>query len=96
LPDVAQPFGYRYGSLRNLVSAFRARWRAGQAPPFSATLFADGRSEQIPRNRSASRRSRLQPTAVNSASLPGAACGPASRVSSCSCRCWRVSTSTRW
>jgi hypothetical protein len=96
LPDVAQQFGYRYGSLRNLVSDFRARWRAGQAPPFSASPFADGRSDRTLSYRSASRRSRLLPTAVNSPSLPGAACALASQASSCSCRCWRASASTRW
>ena len=35
LPQVAQQFGYSYGSLRNLVADFRARYRIGQAPPFS-------------------------------------------------------------
>jgi hypothetical protein len=96
LPHVAQQFGYRYGSLRNLVSDFRAHWRAGQAPPFSASPFADGRSDRTPRNHSVSRRSRPRQTAVNSPSLPDAACAPASRACSCSCPCWRVCTSTRW
>jgi hypothetical protein len=31
----AQRFGYRYGTLRNLVAEFRARARNGQLPPFS-------------------------------------------------------------
>jgi hypothetical protein len=94
--EVAQQFGYRYGSLRNLVSAFRARWHAGQAPPFSASPLAAGPSDLAPSNHSVSRRSRPLQTAVNSPSFPGAACAPASRACSCSCRCWRACTSTRW
>ena len=35
LTEVAQQFGDRYGSLRNLVAQFRAQCRAGQIPPFS-------------------------------------------------------------
>jgi hypothetical protein len=35
LTEVAQRFGYRYGTLRNLAAEFRARSRAGQSPPFS-------------------------------------------------------------
>jgi hypothetical protein len=35
LTEVAQRFGYRYGTLRNLVAEFRARSRTGQLPPFS-------------------------------------------------------------
>jgi hypothetical protein len=35
LTEVAQRFGYRYGTLRNLVAEFRAQCRTGQVPPFS-------------------------------------------------------------
>jgi hypothetical protein len=35
LTEVAKRFGYRYGTLRNLVAAFRAQSRTGQSPPFS-------------------------------------------------------------
>lgn len=41
LHQVAQQFGYRYGSLRNLVMDFRAQCQAGQAPPFSPRHVAD-------------------------------------------------------
>jgi hypothetical protein len=34
LIEVAQRFGYRYGTLRNLVAEFRAQCRTGQFPPF--------------------------------------------------------------
>lgn len=33
--DVAQRLGFAYGSLRNLVSGFRAQIERGQSPPFS-------------------------------------------------------------
>lgn len=35
LTEVAQRFGYPYGTLRNLVAEFRAQSRTGQFPPFS-------------------------------------------------------------
>jgi hypothetical protein len=35
LTEVAQQFGYRYGTLRNLMTQFRAQCRTGQIPPFS-------------------------------------------------------------
>jgi hypothetical protein len=96
LADVAQQFGYRYGSLRNLVSDFRARWRAGQAPPFSAPHFADGLRDRTPRHRSASRSERPLRTAGNWLSPQGGAYAPASLASFSSCRCWHVCASTRW
>jgi hypothetical protein len=33
--DVAQRFGFAYGSLCNLVAQFYRQIRAGQTPPFS-------------------------------------------------------------
>jgi hypothetical protein len=41
LTEVAQRFGYRYGTLRNLVAEFRARSRSGQFPPFSPLPHTD-------------------------------------------------------
>ena len=41
LPDIARQFGFTHGTLRNLVSRFRARCEAGQVPPFSFPLSAD-------------------------------------------------------
>ncbi len=41
LPDIARHFGFAHGTLRNLVSRFRARCHAGQVPPFSFPLRAD-------------------------------------------------------
>jgi hypothetical protein len=40
LADVAQAFGYRYGTLRNLVSRLRTHCHAGQMPPFSIRRVA--------------------------------------------------------
>jgi hypothetical protein len=36
LPDIARQFGFAHGTLRNLVSQFRAGGQAGQVPPFSS------------------------------------------------------------
>jgi hypothetical protein len=44
LPDIARQFGFAHGTLRNVVSQFRARCQAGQVPPFSVLLRADDRS----------------------------------------------------
>jgi hypothetical protein len=40
LPEIAQAFGYRYGTLRNLVTEFRAQCRADHLPPFSLRRHA--------------------------------------------------------
>jgi hypothetical protein len=65
LLQVAQQFGYAYGSLRNLVSAFRAQGATGQAPLFSPNRPAAGRTDPIPSPRLRSRSYRLRPTAGN-------------------------------
>lgn len=65
LPQVAQQFGYAYGSLRNLVSAFRAQCGTGSAPLFSPTRCADGRTNLIPSHRLVGRSYRLRRTAGN-------------------------------
>src|SRR3954467_5396029 len=41
LTVVAQRFGYRYGTLRNLVAEFRAQSRTGESPPFSPPRLMD-------------------------------------------------------
>lgn len=35
MPDIARQFGLAHGTLRNLVSQFRAQCQSGQLPPFS-------------------------------------------------------------
>ena len=41
LTEIAQTFGFGYGTLRNLVTAFRSQCSAGQVPPFSCNRRAD-------------------------------------------------------
>ncbi len=65
LLQVAHQFGYAYGSLRNLVSAFRAQCGAGQAPPFSPTRSPDGRTDLIPSHRLVGRSYQRRRTADN-------------------------------
>jgi hypothetical protein len=65
LPEVARQFGYCYGSLRNLVTDFRAQCRAGQAPPFSPRRAADGPVALGPTKRPPGRTSRPSPTAAS-------------------------------
>jgi hypothetical protein len=66
LAEVARQFGYRYGSLRNLVSDFRARCGAGQPPPFSPNPSAVGLPARARRGRPVSRRRRPSPIAASS------------------------------
>jgi hypothetical protein len=61
IAEVAQRFGYRPGSLRNLLSEFRAQCRRDQVPPFSPRHHAAGRARQVRHARSC----RRSPTAVN-------------------------------
>lgn len=46
LAEVARQFGYRYGTLRNLVSQFRAQCQVGQPPPFLPARPTDVRKGQ--------------------------------------------------
>ena len=45
LTEVARQFGYRYGTLRNLVAQFRAQCRTGRIPPFSRPRPTDAPRE---------------------------------------------------
>jgi hypothetical protein len=65
LPQVAQQFGYHYGSLRNLVTAFRAQCQAGQTPPFSPRRAAGGPAAACPMACPRDRKSRPRPTAAS-------------------------------
>jgi hypothetical protein len=46
LTEIARQFGYRYGTLRNLVAQFRAQCRTGRIPPFSRPRLTDAPKEQ--------------------------------------------------
>jgi hypothetical protein len=41
LKDVAEQFGYEYGSLRTIASRFHTQLSAGQSPPFFRSLAGD-------------------------------------------------------
>ena len=92
LQDVARQYGYRYGSLRNLVARFRAQCQRGQVPPFSPRRRAAGPT--TPARRARSRRPSL--TVAPSPSPRGATCAAAPPACSCSCHCWRSSAWTPW
>ena len=94
LQDVARQYGYRYGSLRNLVTDFRAQCRAGQVPPFSPNRAGGGRATEAPTGRRRGRNGRPRPTAARSAWPRSGAYAPASPGCSCSCRCWHACAST--
>ena len=50
--DVAEHFGYRYSTLRQLVYEFRRQGRdSGDASPFFASRSADARPRRAPRRR---------------------------------------------
>ena len=65
LPQVARQYGYRYGSLRNLVTDFRTQCQAGQAPPFSPRHAAGGPAAAGPTARPRDRKRRPRPTAAS-------------------------------
>jgi hypothetical protein len=96
LAEVAQQYGYRYGSLRNLVTEFRAQCQCGSVPPFSPT-----RPAVVPRGVALAGplppRSCQRSLTANNSPLPqGGNCVAALPASSCSCRYWRGSVSTNW
>jgi hypothetical protein len=67
LPEVAQAFGFGYGTLRNLVADFRAQCRAGAVPPFSPSRPVGGRAAKaLP----PSRQDRVSPPWPTAASSP--------------------------
>jgi hypothetical protein len=96
LPQVAQQFGYSYGGLRNLVADFRARCRAGQAPPFSPNRAAGALLSPARTHCLVNQRPPPSPTAANSHSPRGVAYAVAWPASSCFCRSWHACTSTPW
>ena len=50
--DVAEHFGYRYSTLRQLVYEFRRQGRdSGEASPFFESRGADARPRRAPRRR---------------------------------------------
>ncbi len=66
LPDIARQFGFAHGTLRNLVSQFRARCYAEQAPPFLFHLSLDDPPAPALATPRPARKPRPSPTAVPS------------------------------
>ena len=77
LVDIAQDFGYRYGTLRNLVSRLRSQCHAGQMPPFSIPLAVDDRATRMSMAATLNPNQRPSRTAVNSALSPDVPCARA-------------------
>lgn len=93
MQDVAQQFGYRYDTIRALVSRFRAQGETGQLPPFLPGRNAAGLRANSQDNPRLARNHPLWPIVVNWTSLRDDACAAASPASSSSCRCWSGSAS---
>lgn len=87
LPEIAQAYGYRPGTLRNLVAEFRAHCRQGQVPPFSPNPGGDGRAATALPSRRPSPSPPRSPTAANSPCIPDVGSGRAWPGSSSSCPC---------
>jgi hypothetical protein len=49
MSEIARRFGWQHGSVRNLVSRFRAECQAGTVSPFFSTPRAAGRVGAVPR-----------------------------------------------
>jgi hypothetical protein len=82
--DVAARFSFTHGTLRNLVTQFRACIRQGRTPPFSPKLRADGPPPV------ASSRDRIGPPAPTADCSPRTnrvLCARAKPDSFCSCPC---------
>lgn len=75
---VAQRLGYRYDSVRALVSRFRGQFDSGTLPPFSPAPAVDAPpTRPLPHPRGPT--SLRSPTLVGSVWLPGGACELAQR-----------------
>lgn len=89
--EVAQRLGFAYGSLRNLVSGFRAQIERGQTPPFSDLFRSRFNPTTNPPGPFPT--SRWSPIAETSCLAPHVNCAHAPRGCSCFCLCSLNSTS---
>jgi hypothetical protein len=96
LTEVAQRFGYRYGTLRNLVAQFRAQCRTGQIPPFSPLRLTDAPKEAHASSLPYNRTLRPRPIAINGFSHQAGVSKRAWPGSFCSSRSWPNSGSMTW
>lgn len=90
LQAAAARFGFAYGTLRNLVTQFRACIRQGRTPPFLSPPRADGPPRVRP---SHARIVRRRPIADGSPWIGLIPFAHASPDSSCFCPCSRSSAS---
>jgi hypothetical protein len=84
MAEVAERFGFSYGTVRNLVSQFRACIRQGRMPPFLLPHRADDPSAPPPS------RARFNPPAPMPGCCHAIVISPCARVwpdSSCFCLC---------
>ena len=68
LSEIARAFGYRYGTLRNLVTEFRAQCRDDRLPPFLRRRHAAVPKATVTIPEGLSRNSPSSPTNANSTS----------------------------
>ncbi len=94
MQEVAQQFGYRYDTMRALVSRFRGQWETEHLPPFLPDRNGDGPPADSRANPWPPQKYPLWPIVVTSTSLRDDPCVAESLASSSSCRCWSSSTST--
>ena len=96
LTEVAQQFGYRYGTLRNLMAQSRAQCRTGRIPPFSPLRLTGAPKEahgiSLPHNPIL----RPRPMAINWSSHQAGASKRAGPGSFSSSRSWPNSGSMTW
>ncbi len=87
LAEIAQTYGYQYGTLRNLMAQFRAACRSGQLPPFLSIRDPDDPAPTALRPHRRNPSPLPWPIAGSSSSPRGAASALASPGSSSSSLC---------
>lgn len=65
MPDIARRYGFTHGTIRNLVSQFRAQFHDGNVPPFSFRRRADAHPTVVTTPRSAPKRRRSRTAACS-------------------------------
>lgn len=94
MQEAAQQFGYRYDTMRALVSRFRRQCETEQLPPFLPGRNGDGPPADSRANPRPPRKDPPRPIVVTSTSLRDDSCAAASPASSSSCHGWSSSAST--
>ena len=87
LTEVAQHFGYAYGTLRNLVSQFHGQCRAEQVPPLFPRRRVDDRRPPTTTGTERGPQRQTSPIAGGCRSVANAPCVRVWPASSCSGPC---------